>query len=1162
MKEEDNMLVPKSPSDNSKFTRVAKPIRITDILVSQKKGMGEFDQANKYATTGNYLKRIKHQMGLHAAIANAEHESMNFERDPSNHSRLIMKQGMENEIVRLTSNEFFFYPSHDATKGKPLSQKEFQEIVDEAIKIGESCHENLHLVFASFPVEGPDNQIYNMVVHVQCGNNPVVNTFAKSTSSDQDASYPDKENRNFVLNSHVPEILVNEIEFDRTKKTLDEVIEYVSRNGLNADDIRAKNVGGWLQTTLSIIESDNYYPIPETLRTHLKYLHGRTTINKPFTEEEIAIFKKEMYAYKQQIIAVIGRVDVPSNAKTLDEIVVEIEKNLASRNTRDIALQQLSYLENNLILPTDDVLTNINKIRTGIMISNSINNYYASLDNIIDSIVEGKTVDSKTYQQFKDGYSTLRNLLKETYKKENMSPNAINEELKKFDAGLEQIFQKIELQQSIAKFDAKLQALIDSVNKEDYQGSEKDKERIKYNAKELTKALIVLMEDLRQIDNINKADLIKYSLIFEIQLKKISDGKFIESDFDLFQDAVEKLNSVLNEVKQSNKLNRDDAEKLIVARGRDQAIRKIERIGGELRNTDSLKESIEKYQKETVSDKLADNIVYSSQKELAQLAKEYQVLREDFEKYKLQELSKIGNDEAAKNQRLVELLTEHRVQLTPLLHQIKRKAEFTNTSDIESNVDVIIGSPEVTEQLFNNFDGVVKSIQVEEETRLKKTRSTAEMIKFLNFVKSIDGLNGEAKQAVADLIKHLQEGTLGLQDVVKFQEDIKPYADKIKNELKYWSFPDQSFNKGFNYNSTIKCKSAGGTEFYTALEVCLDHLYEIAKHNLDKTITSSSDVSPLLISHLITANTVARQTNKFFTPFVTHADRNNTEMSVYDTRNHSRLPSVDFSPSTKNVRVRSEYGTPQIKSRDNKLIIEDPYFGPSELEFYKSAPHILAPIALNGSERSKDTYTREYYINKIEKLVLMARDHVCTREQHDEMSQFMTKLTELKSDQTLTGRKLLAELNNFKDKIGKLDNSHLLVQQIEQIESFIYKKFLSPEECEKQVVKDNCVRAVKNILADPNLEKLPQVQTDLITDLVKDLTVLSKMPDSTGYDFIQKVSEYKANADSLINEQDMTILNIKLETIEEDIYERLLPNEYKAKYIDTVYIPPKYDLRH
>lgn len=1218
--------MPETP-DKIKFARVVNPIQITDIVVSQQRGMGEFYRPSQYATADNYLKRIKLQMGLHAAIANKEHEKMNFEADPSNSAQFKMKPGKENEIVRLSSNEFFFYPGQDPTKGKPLSLKEFQDVVDAANDIGKKCHENLHLVFASFPVEGPDNQIYNLVVHVQCGKNPIVNSFAKSVPNENDPIYPGKKNLNFMSESFVPDVLSKEIQVHGSPKTIDDVIHHVStysnvtdwlqatkqvvdsiypESSLNAclDELLEKiqtrpldqadvdrfkmemdafkaqfnieiEVNGssktiddvvkhvstygsctvvkdWLEATKNMVINDNIYPAPALVACLERLI--KKIEDEPLTEENIDQFKMEMYDYKQRIIAVLGRVYIPSTSKTLKEMVIEIRKNLNSPDTRDMALQQLDYLEKCLILPLDDITTEINDIRNGIMIANSIDKYNASMSKLTRLIEQGETVDSNTSKEFMNDYTGLRYLLKMTYESIEMQQNDVDQEFIKVCVGLELVLQKIERQQrqhqqqqlqqqDIAEFETSFQALITSVDIKDYQGGELDKTRIKQLAEEFIRAFNLLEDNLINIYEVDEIN--KFKVPLEEVLQKIYDDQFNASDVEKFQQAVTELKVVLGEVKNGNKLNDDDIQKFSAAkRALNQELIKLERKGNLLCDVEPLKISINVYQEKSVVNRIERNLDYLSRKELVQLIKEYRDIKEIFEINKNRKLSIIENDSAAKSKLLSELLTEYKQQLTPLLEKIKNASTFTQRTDIGMAAQAILDSSSVEEKLFKNFDEVAKSINI---MNIPNSRTIDEIFNYLNYIDNIIKQNDpRAKKAVGDVIKHLQEGTLDKNTVDIFVRYIEPYEDKIK----YWNFPDHSFNKGFSHNSTIKCVSAGGTEFYTAIDVCLDHLYEIAKHTLDKTITSSLGVPSVQVSHMITANTVERQENKLFTPNVTHADLNDDDdarMGVYE-KGKDKLKAQSFLLTSESVPIQPEYSKTEIEVSGTQLVVKNPYFGSSELEFYKSPPHQLAPLTLNGRERSEDTYTREYYINQIEKLLLMGQDHIHARNQHEEINQFIAKLNELKSDTSLTGRKLLGEINVFKENISKFDNSNALVDQVWHIEDFIAKRLLLPNAYEKQF---GLVFTVRKMLITPNLKNDSPEQVDLIQKLFFDITKLSKTPMVTGQSLINKLDEYRAKADLLDKRHISSTLKIKLDDIEKTIYQIYFPREYKEKYIDN-----------
>lgn len=70
-------------------------------------------------------------------------------------------------------------------------------------------------------------------------------------------------------------------------------------------------------------------------------------------------------------------------------------------------------------------------------------------------------------------------------------------------------------------------------------------------------------------------------------------------------------------------------------------------------------------------------------------------------------------------------------------------------------------------------------------------------------------------------------------------------------------------NIPFSFNNVITCHTAGGTGFYSCIDICRDHTFGVAKNNLDALMTkrmnndnqsSVTTPEPLLFSHILPAN--------------------------------------------------------------------------------------------------------------------------------------------------------------------------------------------------------------------------------------------------------------------------------------------------------------------
>jgi hypothetical protein len=176
---------------NKREQLINQPITVNDIHArsayetlpkgTNTKNLGEFAYQN--APAGDTVTRITRHIQNLAETANAWHEKNNFIDE--NGSK-VLKDGAKNTITRLCTDEFAFWP-----QGRPLKNAEFLQVVQQIEKVAQKQQQNLTLILASFPVEGADGKVHNTVVHVQCGSNPVINVFAKTTLSGIDASYFD-----------------------------------------------------------------------------------------------------------------------------------------------------------------------------------------------------------------------------------------------------------------------------------------------------------------------------------------------------------------------------------------------------------------------------------------------------------------------------------------------------------------------------------------------------------------------------------------------------------------------------------------------------------------------------------------------------------------------------------------------------------------------------------------------------------------------------------------------------------------------------------------------------------------------------------------------------------------------------------------------------------
>jgi len=75
----------------------------------------------------------------------------------------------------------------------------------------------------------------------------------------------------------------------------------------------------------------------------------------------------------------------------------------------------------------------------------------------------------------------------------------------------------------------------------------------------------------------------------------------------------------------------------------------------------------------------------------------------------------------------------------------------------------------------------------------------------------------------------------------------------------------------FTFNNIVDCMTPAGHPFLTAVDICLDHGYGVAKKNLEQRITDDPSASMLPVSHLVIANSV-ELVEKYCLGSVMHVD--------------------------------------------------------------------------------------------------------------------------------------------------------------------------------------------------------------------------------------------------------------------------------------------------
>lgn len=186
---------------SSKKARIEKPVTIEDVVIVVNdetagelgKGIGEFSFADmKSHTPEQHQKALKNLLETIKILVN----HFNYVH-AKNLDKEEMREGCENDITRLTTNEFLFYTKN------PLTIDEFKNLMEEVYKVAKGQPPNLHLVLASFAIllvngkvkgneedkEEYKDGIISIVPYIVCGKDPQMSFIVKSYPSTMDLQY-------------------------------------------------------------------------------------------------------------------------------------------------------------------------------------------------------------------------------------------------------------------------------------------------------------------------------------------------------------------------------------------------------------------------------------------------------------------------------------------------------------------------------------------------------------------------------------------------------------------------------------------------------------------------------------------------------------------------------------------------------------------------------------------------------------------------------------------------------------------------------------------------------------------------------------------------------------------------------------------------------------
>jgi hypothetical protein len=155
-------------------------IKIRDIVIVAKENTDDVTVAGEFGsqTDNNSIERIKNVIHTLLTDATKTHKEDNCIENSNE-----LKKECKNNITRVVTNEFFFYTQ------KPLTQAEFQTLMQQINNMAKKTPSNVHLILASFSVLASNDEVMNVVAYVECGKTPRVNIIVKNFPPATDPVY-------------------------------------------------------------------------------------------------------------------------------------------------------------------------------------------------------------------------------------------------------------------------------------------------------------------------------------------------------------------------------------------------------------------------------------------------------------------------------------------------------------------------------------------------------------------------------------------------------------------------------------------------------------------------------------------------------------------------------------------------------------------------------------------------------------------------------------------------------------------------------------------------------------------------------------------------------------------------------------------------------------
>jgi hypothetical protein len=892
-----------------RIRQLTAPIKITDIMVAPFAPKTTGNYLGEFAISGTNTNEahqgdLKTRIGDHiehlALMANKEHEKANF---TENSGKFTINTGSENNVTRLSTHEFSFYP-----KDRPLMLDEYRELLGRIRKIAENCHENLHLLLASFPVKWPDNKVYNIVVHVQCGKEPVLSPFAKSVPSSIDALYPNTTNPSFVGTSFYPKVLSGrhgiKLRFKAKASKFDDVVEWITDGTFD----KTKSIKA-LEDTKQALLADKHCPPPTSLISciddSILALNTRNLLNT--TEKEN--FIKAMNNFKTTMIEESDRFDDAANLAPPRPYI--ISNGIATKHYGRLSFQQIIDFikkcdgDNSQNDKATEVLEITKQIIEQGRIANPDYPVNPKLILIIDNMIlkiKGTNValDNSDITKFESRMDKYNESCQEIYQDNGLQtqrPDIISSGLKSSFGYVpfDEIAQKIESKSKPTNFNkgetllTELKDNIEDYNNENHHYAPDSANLIAH----IDMMLLKYNPPFAPLTNTDFTDLDaklkQYKVDCETRYSNYVRTIMPQISSQIGKTASYAEENNLDKIAQLIKNNLDQPNLIRSSRNQLDYLRdyllfsKKERSDGThalLKTIKNISEKldnlifVDQLQKEHKVHKDIDTIIIKSplQKEdivqIQQCLKEVQNAISTLKRIypleniaineievKISELANIYNAEDINTITLqkkeLDAFKEGYDALSVLLNKLPNDYAVQPSDSDKLKLEVEKYNKEnLGDKLQNSINDINKLIKENIDFQSEYAH-LSRIFAYINYIETLSPECKKAMSAIKDKLDNKQEVDISLIQELKNQITLQ---NTLIEKMSYWNFPTQTLSQDIIYDTTVQCRTSN-SEWWTNTSVCLDELYAIGLRSYLNALAGEPE-PPMYGSEMITSDSV------------------------------------------------------------------------------------------------------------------------------------------------------------------------------------------------------------------------------------------------------------------------------------------------------------------